>query len=83
MCLWQVSLAGLSRSLIGHLPVTFSGVPNSDVLDSFGQCLSGTVRLHQVFKHRMYHHNLNVDSLSETSVGKPISSDELCLFETT
>ena len=34
MCLWQVSLAGDSGSLIGHLLMTFSGSPNVDVADS-------------------------------------------------
>ena len=34
MHLWQVSLAGNSGSLIGHLPVTFGGAPNFDVADS-------------------------------------------------
>ena len=34
MHLWQVSLAGDSGSLIGHLSVTFGGAPNLDVADS-------------------------------------------------
>ena len=33
MCLWQVSLAGDSGSLIGHLSVTFGGAPTFDVAD--------------------------------------------------
>ena len=32
--LFPVSFSGDSRSLIGHLPVTFGGDPNSDVADS-------------------------------------------------
>ena len=32
--LWQVSLAGNSGSLIGHLSATFGGAPNFDVADS-------------------------------------------------
>ena len=35
MCLWQVSLAGDSGSLIWSPPVTFSGAPNFDVDNSF------------------------------------------------
>ena len=34
MCMWQVLLGGDSRSLIGHLLVTFGGAPNFDVADS-------------------------------------------------
>ena len=34
MHLWQVSLAGDSRSLIGCLSVTFGGAPNFNVADS-------------------------------------------------
>ena len=34
MPLEQVSLAGNSGSLIGHLSVTFGGAPNFDVADS-------------------------------------------------
>ena len=33
-CLWQISLAGDSESLIGHPTVTFSGAPNFTVADS-------------------------------------------------
>ena len=40
LCLWQVSMAGDSRSFIGHLLVTFGGAPSSNVADSLdGACL--------------------------------------------
>ena len=45
MHLWQVSLAGDSHSLIGHLPVTFSGAPNFDVADSLDGAYLGPFRL--------------------------------------
>ena len=35
MQLGQVSLTGVSGSMIGHLSVTFSGAPNFDVDDGF------------------------------------------------
>ena len=34
MYLWQISLAGNSQNLIGHLLVTFGGAPNLDVADT-------------------------------------------------
>ena len=45
MCLWQVSLADNSGSLIGHLSVTFGGAPNFDVADSFGGAYLGVFRI--------------------------------------
>ena len=47
--LWQVSLAGVSRSLIGHLSVTFGGTPNFDVADSLDGAYLGLFRLSKVF----------------------------------
>ena len=41
MWLWQVSLAGNSRSLIGNLPVIFDGTPNSDVANSLDSAYWG------------------------------------------
>ena len=41
MRLWQVSWAGNSRSLIGHLSVTFGGAPNCDVADSLDAAYLG------------------------------------------
>ena len=45
MCPWQVSLAGDSGSLIGHLFGTFGGASNFDVADSLGGAYLGP------FKH--------------------------------
>ena len=44
MHLWQVSLAGDSRSLIGHLALTFGGAPNFNVVDSLDGAYFGTVQ---------------------------------------
>ena len=41
MHLWQVSLAGDSGGLIGHLLVTFGGAPNFDVADSLDSAYLG------------------------------------------
>ena len=41
MCLWQVSLASDSGSLIGNLSVTFSGAPNCDVAYSLDSAYLG------------------------------------------
>ena len=44
MCLWQVSLAVDSGSLIGHLLVTFGGAPDSDVANSLDSAYLGPFR---------------------------------------
>ena len=46
MHLWQVSLAGDSRSLIGHMSVAFGGAPNFYVADSLDGAFSGPFSLH-------------------------------------
>ena len=45
MCLWQVSLAGDSGSLIGHLSLTSGGAPNFDVADSLDSAYLGPFTL--------------------------------------
>ena len=51
MCLWQVSMAGNSRSLIGHLLVTFGGASNFDVADSSDGAYSGPFRKYPNIKN--------------------------------
>ena len=41
--MWQVSLAGNSGSLVGHLPWPLVRLLTLDVDDSFGRCLFGTI----------------------------------------
>ena len=50
MHLWQVSLAGNSGSLIGHLPVAFGGAPNFDVTNSLDDAYLGPFNINTDYR---------------------------------
>ena len=58
MLLWQVSLAGDSSSLTGHVAVTFGGAPDFDVANNLNGtyleiCVNKSTGLHKLIRRQV------------------------------